>query len=523
MKYHHISVQFIKFAFVGVINTLTTFLLYTALTRSSGFFKSEYVLAEAIAYGCGTVVSFLLNRRWTFRQKVRTNVFELFRFYTVMASGLLLNVSALYALVHILGIYDLVAVAFSLVITIVWNFILMKFWVFTAGAPDAENRARRVIVVFSGRFPSEKADALFAHENALAFRTVGQKAVLIAPKRLGHGSERRQPYEVVYLPTIDLIRIPLLWSLASYVNLLVFSCFLYFWLSANARESDIVLCNEPIPLLFASLAVRNILYEIHILPVRHAWFYRMLFRRVTLALPINRWNAQLAELHGLSPGRIVIARSAVDASKFAPMEKRAARRKLGLEDEAAIALYSGHLFGWKGVDTLAEAARLAPEVTVIFVGGTDTDIASFRKKYADVANIRVVGRVPHEDVPLWQAAADVLVIPNSGKTKISMHYTSPMKLFEYMASERPILASDLPSIREILTEETGYFATADDPRSFAAMLQKILADKFGAESRARAARVYAQKHTWEKRAKRILDALGATAAKNLAAVASHYH
>ena len=125
---HTISVQFIKFATVGVINTVTTFVVYVILTRS--VLSLHYLLAETIAYLCGTIVSFVLNRHWTFRKSSSTDLNEIARFYTTMFSSLLLNVGLLYVFVNIFGIYDIIAVVLSLVGTIIWNFIGMRLWVF---------------------------------------------------------------------------------------------------------------------------------------------------------------------------------------------------------------------------------------------------------------------------------------------------------------------------------------------------------------------------------------------------------
>lgn len=365
----------------------------------------------------------------------------------------------------------------------------------------------RAIVVFCGRFPSEKADSLFAHENAKAFQELGIETVLVAPKRLHRRKLGARPYEVAFLPTIDLFRIPILWSIANLMNLLVFSTSLYVWLRRHASPDDFVLCNEPLPLLVASFAMKTTLFEIHILPVRHQWFYRTLFQRIFMALPINDWNAKLAEKHGLSRERIVVARSAVDVETFSGLDKPSARARLGLGREEYVALYTGHLFEWKGVGTLAAAARLVPDTQVYFVGGTDIDIRRFEKAHAGTSNVHVIGFVRHDEIPYWQAAADVLVLPNSGKQKISKYYTSPMKLFEYMASARPILASDLPSIREILSDESAYFATADDAASFARALKRIHSEPEEAALHARKARTIAEDNTWRKRAERIVGRL----------------
>jgi len=365
-------------------------------------------------------------------------------------------------------------------------------------------------MAFAGRFPSEKADSLFAHENARAFQGLGIDTTLVSPRRFGRGTLGERSYNVKYLPTFDLAQVPIIWEVAHYVNIFVFSCIFYLWLKRHSDENTFVLSNEPFVLLMASFATRNILYEIHTLPVRHSWVSRTVLRRTCLALPISEWNAKFAEQHGVPRARIVIARSAVDADAFKELDKKAVRVALGLKRDARIVVYTGHLYAWKGVDALAEAARLVPDVEVIFVGGTEQDVARFKSMYASVSNVRVVGRVPHKDVPLWQAVADVLVIPNSAKAEISVHHTSPMKLFEYMASERPILASDLPSIREVLTDETGYFATPDDPHSFADALKRIFSEPEEAMKRARAARRVAEENTWENRARGIIEKLNAS-------------
>ena len=373
-------------------------------------------------------------------------------------------------------------------------------------------RKIRMVVAFAGRFPSEKADSLFAHENARAFAKLGIDTTLVSPRRFKRGTLGERPYNVVYLPTLDLALIPVIWEVAHYVNLFVFSCMLYLWLTWHADKDTFVLSNEPFVLLMASFATRNILYEIHTIPTSGEWVCRAALSRALLALPISGWNAEYAERNGVPRERIVISRSAVDTETFKELDKRTAREALGLEQNARIAVYTWHLYGWKGVDTLAKAARLVPDVQVIFVGGTEQDVARFQSAHASVSNIRVAGRVPHKDVPLWQAAADVLVIPNSAKEEISVHHTSPMKLFEYMASQRPILASDLPSIREILTDETGYFATADDPRSFAGALQHIFSAPEEAMRRALAARAVAEHNTWENRARTIVERLNVASA-----------
>ena len=123
------QIQFLKFAIVGVLNTVTTLFVYTVLTRL-GVLPSGNIFAEAISYGVGIAVSFRFNRRWTFREYWKTNYKEVLRFLSTTISALLANVLIFYTLIHFINLHDIVAVVISAVFTIAWNFILSKYWVF---------------------------------------------------------------------------------------------------------------------------------------------------------------------------------------------------------------------------------------------------------------------------------------------------------------------------------------------------------------------------------------------------------
>ncbi|MFQ6049514.1 MAG: glycosyltransferase, partial [Candidatus Paceibacterales bacterium] len=129
---------------------------------------------------------------------------------------------------------------------------------------------------------------------------------------------------------------------------------------------------------------------------------------------------------------------------------------------------------------------------------------SFRHQTSNL-KVNIIGYRPHSEIPHWLKAADILVLPNTAKDQISKYYTSPVKMFEYMASERPIVASDLPSIRDILNEENAFFFEPDNPKDLALAIEKLLKDKALAESIATKAHQDVQYYTWSNRAKEVLD------------------
>jgi glycosyltransferase involved in cell wall biosynthesis len=191
--------------------------------------------------------------------------------------------------------------------------------------------------------------------------------------------------------------------------------------------------------------------------------------------------------------------------------KAEARRRLSLPLEQHIAIYNGHLHTWKGAGTLAQAAQFLPQdFLLLFMGGTDEDIEKFKKEYGADQRIAIIGRKGDEERPLYLRAADVAVLPNTGKDQISASYTSPLKLFGYMAAGTPIVASDLPSIREVLSEKTAFFAQPDDPASFAKVLAHVVIHPTEAQMRAKTARSEVEQYEWQKRSGYILDFLGVT-------------
>ncbi len=162
------------------------------------------------------------------------------------------------------------------------------------------------------------------------------------------------------------------------------------------------------------------------------------------------------------------------------------RKDLEISIDKKIVLYAGHLYKYKGVDTVALTAKLLPKYDFIFIGGMKGDIDRFTQEYKDVPN-------------------DLLLIPNSAKDQFSLMYTSPIKLFEYMASGTPIVASSLPSIREILDESMSYFAKPDDPQSLKHSVEEAFGNPVQAEEKAALASETVKKYSYTERAKNLIS------------------
>jgi len=151
--------------------------------------------------------------------------------------------------------------------------------------------------------------------------------------------------------------------------------------------------------------------------------------------------------------------------------------------------------------------KLDDNYLLYVVGGTPKDISDFKEFISTnrIPNVIVTGYVSPKLIPKYLAAADVLVLPNTSEEAISRLYTSPLKLFEYMAARRPIVASDLPSVREILNEENAILVRSDNPKALADGIQKVLTNEELSKKLAENAFKEVQRYSWEKRAEKILE------------------
>ncbi len=173
-----------------------------------------------------------------------------------------------------------------------------------------------------------------------------------------------------------------------------------------------------------------------------------------------------------------------------------------------IVAYAGHLYPWKGVDVLIEALALVPDVAGRIVGGhpRESDLGRVTALAATRglgSRIVFTGLLPPHEVAGAIAEADILVLPNTA-TEVSARYTSPLKLFEYLAAGRPIVASRLPALAEVLEDGVNALLVApEDPQALADAIRRLAADPALAVRLAARAFADAERYSWARRAERL--------------------
>jgi glycosyltransferase involved in cell wall biosynthesis len=371
----------------------------------------------------------------------------------------------------------------------------------------------RVVYLTHWRFPSEKTMTPLIMKTCVGFAREGMDAELWIPKRHNPEFEGVDPFvkhgipeqfRIRRIPAIDLMRF--IGPLGFLLLVISFNISAYLMLWGKRHEKGLYLYAHDIrDVLLPCLLGLPTFVEIHdFYESSMRWMNEMVFRHSNGLIVTNTIKKKyINESYGYPLENMLHQQNAVEYDFFhISVGKEEARARLGLPLDRKIALYTGHLFSWKGVDTLALAALSLPEdVYVYFVGGTPGDREVLQKFVADhqAPRIEFFPHQEHAQIPYFFKAADVLILPNTAKEAASKFETSPVKLFEYMSSEVPIVASDLPSIRDIVDDNEVWYFEPDNPESLSAAVAQVFANPAEAVTKSQTASAHAKNLSWEAR------------------------
>jgi glycosyltransferase involved in cell wall biosynthesis len=218
--------------------------------------------------------------------------------------------------------------------------------------------------------------------------------------------------------------------------------------------------------------------------------------------------AQGYQALGARPHQIYIQPNAAATGLFQPAQTQTeARHTLNWSCDRPILMYAGQLFDYKGIPLILNLAARLPHCQFVLVGGTPEDVERVRAIAAarHLTNVQLTGHISQQQLPTYLYAADILLLTTS-KHWDQAPVTSPLKLFDYMSVQQPIVASNLPNIATILKDGyNGRLAQPDDVESFAEAILDLLAQPKEAQVLAQQAYLTVQQKTWTIRAQRIIQ------------------
>ena len=364
----------------------------------------------------------------------------------------------------------------------------------------------RICYIHLTRFPTIRANAVHVVNMCAAMAQLGHNVTLLirASARAGSGFEA-ELYDQ--------------YGVSNAFDIRVIDCRSHILRSLLQRRDLRRMLNDLQPDLIYSRTTKHAslwtnigipyVYETHVMPRRTSWLGATRgtlnspnFRRlVVISSTLSRdFRSTYPELCGKS---VILAPDAAVAKRFRAIRK-------GVEFCAG---YVGHLYPGKGMETIAAIAPQLPDVRFDVVGGASKDVALWRKRTGGVDNISFVGHIPHRDVGRHIAGFDLAIAPfgrqvGAQRREISQWF-SPLKIFEYMAQGRAIVAADLPVLHDVLVH--GRNAWLVEPENTRAWVDAIVRLRGDHELRSRLGRValedFRQRYTWTARARKVLDGL----------------
>ena len=356
----------------------------------------------------------------------------------------------------------------------------------------------KIYSIVSGRIPTEKAHGFQVVRMCQAFVDAGAKVVLVS---MGTANPIQVDIQEYYgfSPRFAHLKVKVWDGLPKFCgefvrflcNKLQFTSKLFFM---KVPPEALIYSRDPLVVFLFSIRGFRTLYDAHNYPTTKVKLFEFFLKRVSGVIANSRGTA------GMFPHKkTLVAPNGVDLKDF--------ESAVPVESGQGTVLYSGHLYSWKGVDTVLGAAALRPDLKFVFLGGTAHDLEVYRKKQQELGlkNVVFEGHIFKTQIPARLLDASVVLLPNNPGTVESEKYTSPIKMFEYLASGVPLIASDLPSLREVLDESVCTFFKAGDPADLARALDLVLREYSSAKTKAMNAKTVARQYSWDSRASRILD------------------
>lgn len=226
----------------------------------------------------------------------------------------------------------------------------------------------------------------------------------------------------------------------------------------------------------------------------------------------DKLKDELVRLYSVPAEKVLVINNGANTDIFKPLDRKQARAELGLDDSKKYVCFVGHLAAWQGVEFLIHSAPSIldkfPEVRFLVVGD-----GIMKDKLLEIASEMGIsdkfiftGRVPYENVPVYINAADVCVAPfiKERNSKIGL---SALKTYEYLACGKPIVASSIPGVKDLIDLSGGGISVPpENPEELANAVVKLISDENMRDAMGERGRKYVvENHSWDGVARRILE------------------
>ncbi len=371
-----------------------------------------------------------------------------------------------------------------------------------------------IVYVSNSRFPSEKAQSDQIMQMCHMFAGLGHRVTLCVPDRKGIVSEdpfayyrKEKTFEIVRVPCLDFTRFSWMGKIGFWLQ--TGSFILALRSALTQLVCDVLYSRELYALAMKPAGIKRV-WEAHSL--HRSFLAQRIVRSLQMIVTLTQASRERLRAMGVPDERILVEPDAVDPGLFLQAPTRAeAKRSLGIPEEMFVCLYVGKFTTMgmpKGVDEGIEAVQALQQegrnLCFIGVGATQDELKVYGKRVT--TGVTLIGHRPQQDLKQFYAAADTVLMPFPW-TEHYAFFMSPLKLFEYLMSGLPIIATDLPSVREVIQESEAWLIQPGSVPELQAAIKTVMDEPQLAKEKARNSRALANQYTWQARAKRIVEKL----------------
>lgn len=383
----------------------------------------------------------------------------------------------------------------------------------------------RIAYATNVRLPSERAHGHQIAKVTQALLDMGHEVEIFAPYRKNAISQSFESYygmtspiRLHHLGTIDGIAA---WWAPGILGLKLTT----FLLGRNLRnilqrrtkEFDVIYTRTPELLPYLTHLGIPVVLELHRIPRMGTWRFLRHLRACKLIVALTSPMRQALIDMGVSDVPVIVEGDCVDLHDFESLPAaKDTRMSLGVPDKVPLIVYTGQLKSMglsKGIPELLGSLKILHErgldFRAVIAGGPDSERRKFEASLSDELRTLVTftGHIAHVKVPTLLTAADILIYPAPKSEHLFyVRDTSPLKLFEYMAAGRPIIAADLPPLHDAVDNGMVTFVPPGSSEAIAQAVLMVLEHPDESLRKAKLARTHVEQFTWEKRMERILKA-----------------
>jgi glycosyltransferase involved in cell wall biosynthesis len=354
-----------------------------------------------------------------------------------------------------------------------------------------------------------------------SFAKIGNEVILLRPYRANHIKEDAFDYygisrnfSILTMNSIDFyFALGRFGFFCSRLSQMIVGTFMIMRMS---KEIDIIYTRDPWMIVLSLFLDVNkkIVYEAH--KTYGSLLSRYVVERADLTICITK---SLREFYTLFVKKkdIIVEPSGVDLTQFQTQcSQQQLREKFGIPISKKVLGYVGRYTTMgeeKGVSDVVRAFAAVhlkcPDSFLLIAGLEDHEIDSLRLTCLALGLAEedfLLLPLVQKDFASYVQVSDFLIM-NYPNTEHYRYYMSPTKLFAYLGSSRAVIASDLPSIREIVDESMVHFINPDDRESLEGAIAQVYLERIPTAPMIENALLHVQKFTWDSRSKRILEAL----------------